>query len=402
MQSNTNQYNQQKLTYTRKRFDEEINKTFNVALKDYLKYLKNIDSSEYALKILKEAVLDHTIDGIINNYNTYYENLQKLKQEEYLKKFNTTNELKESYNEVKNTFLNQEKEVLEIRKQLIKAKKLEKKKEDNEKTNKQQEAINDTGDLQTIFTNRVGRGFFKIFGRGKPNLQRILSEIGLQDIKEDIVIDDAKPKLIEKFKDPKTAKLAFKAACQNNFNRQAFDSLAEINDKNSQLIYENNKLKEENKEMKAEIEDCNKVIKSIEDLSDEDPNKSNISAILSAIKNIYQAKPQGDEEAKNLMNKLNENIVVIENAMKEELKTQDDKLQAKLSERQQKKNVTTVPQVNDNTQQSSKSLNQNHENDLYRRQSIQRTSSKENLHVQTLVSKRRNSQSSQGSPREQQ
>jgi hypothetical protein len=274
MQSNTNQYNQKMLKCTRERFDEEINKTFNVALKDYLKYLKNIESSEYELKILKEAVLDHTIDGIINNYNTYYENLQKLKQEEYLKKFNTPNELKESYNEVKNTFLNQEKEVLEIRKQLIKAKKLEKQKEDSEKTNKQQEEskrvkaeINDIGDLQTIFTNRVGRGFFKIFGRGKPNLQRILSEIGLQDIKEDIVIDDAKPKLIAKFKDPKTAQLAFKAACQNNFNRQAFDSLAEINDKNSQLIYENNKLKEENKEMKAEIEDCNKVIKSIEDLS---------------------------------------------------------------------------------------------------------------------------------------
>ncbi len=288
-------------------------------------------------------------------------------------------------------------------------KKLKQDRLEQEEKAKDQKAINELSGLNDIFINRVGRGFFRIFGRGEPNLQRILSEIGLENIQANISIDDAKHKLIDKFGDATIAKLAFKAACDNKFNATAFDEMKKINDNNSQLIdlvqraiNEKKKLEKENQEMKAEIEEYKNAVQKIQSIDNNDMSKEKISEILKTMKIVHQTKLQGDEEAKNLMNKLNENIVVLENAMKEELKTQDDKLKAKLSERQQKKNVTTVPQVNDNTQQSSKSLNQNHENDLYRRESIQRTISKENLHVQTLVSKRRNSQSSQGSPREQQ
>lgn len=400
----------------------KIRTSFEKDMRDALKDVSSsqIDQAVNIAKLLGEASLSE-----LNPCNIDYDTFKVLKKNkvgqgatgDYALKYDDYQNLSKTFqNEAKDIFLkeflNKIRTTAEDFKNDIKL--LEQKKQaeqdalKEEVEKKKQDSINQLTTIDSIFQNRVGRGVFKLFGGGKPSLKALLIEVGCtsSEVKDitDKDIDKAKPKLIEKFKDAKTAESAFTTACQNQFNRQVFDRLAEINDKNSQLINKSENLTKENQEMKAEIEAYKKGIKSIEELSDGDMTKQKISQILQTMKIVHQTKLQGDEDAKDLINKFNQQILGLEEAMKAELNTQTDTFKAKLEARKKKKNAITETQVQDDKLQS-RELNrleypkpQPQNVDFYAKKDQSRPVSalSQKSNVESLVESKRNSQSSQG------
>jgi hypothetical protein len=97
--------------------------------------------------------------------------------------------------------------------------------------------------------------FLNYLGGGRPSLQNILTEIGFENIQGYISIDEAKPKLIEKFKDPQTAQLAFSKACQNKFDIEVFARMETVNNAHFEAINKLEDLLGKNTELEKQFDD---------------------------------------------------------------------------------------------------------------------------------------------------
>jgi hypothetical protein len=211
--------------------------------------------------------------------------------------------------------------------------------------------------LDTLFQNRTGRTFFRLFG--KPNLQAVLNEIGIQDVnvQNNDIKQAIKLKLVQKFGNAHDAKAAFEASCANRYNMYSslYKQIADLKLENGTLKSQNQQLRTDKSDLESEKKTMADDIRSLIS-NNKQPSKQMKQRYLSA-KDRYEAAATAVSNItyEEIFKEFNNNDDDMQGILTEQLAKQAEVLlQEKLKERikEQAANAN-VNKVGDSIQLSS-------------------------------------------------